>query len=49
VRTRLLAVVISLVVLVVVGLGAPLALTVASSEGQQLFLDRLTSVCWATR
>jgi signal transduction histidine kinase len=42
VRTRLLAVVISLVVLVVVGLGAPLALTVASSEGQQLFLDRLT-------
>lgn len=41
-RTRLLAVMTSLVVLVVVGLGAPLALIVAGSEGQQLFLDRLT-------
>ncbi|HEY0804620.1 MAG TPA: sensor histidine kinase, partial [Pseudonocardiaceae bacterium] len=41
-RTRLLAVVISLVVLVVIGLGAPLAVTVASTEGQQLFADRLT-------
>lgn len=41
-RTRLLAIVTSLVVLVVIGLGAPLALSVASSEGQQLFLDRLT-------
>jgi signal transduction histidine kinase len=42
VRARLLAVVASLVVLVVVGLGAPLALSVAGSEGQQMFLDRLT-------
>jgi hypothetical protein len=42
VRARLLAVVTSLVVIVVIGLGAPLALSVASSEGQQLFLDRLT-------
>jgi signal transduction histidine kinase len=42
VRTRLLAVVTSLVVLVVIGLGAPLALSVASTEGQRLFLDRLT-------
>jgi signal transduction histidine kinase len=42
VRARLLAVVTSLVVLVVFGLGAPLALTVASTQGQELFLDRLT-------
>jgi signal transduction histidine kinase len=42
VRNRLLAVVTSLVVLVVIGLGAPLALSVASSESQQLFLDRST-------
>jgi signal transduction histidine kinase len=42
VRARLLAVVTSLVVLVVIGLGAPLALSVAGTEGQQLFLDRLT-------
>lgn len=41
-RNRLLAIVTSLVVVVVIGLGAPLALNVASSEGQQLFLDRLT-------
>jgi len=41
-RTRLLAIVISLVVLVVIGLGAPLAVSVASSLGQQLFTDRLT-------
>lgn len=41
-RARLLAVVTSLVVLVVVGLGAPLAASVADSEGQQLFVDRLT-------
>lgn len=41
-RTRLLTVVISLVVLVVIGLGAPLAVSVASSEGQRLFLDRIT-------
>ncbi len=39
-RNRLLAIVTSLVVLVVIGLGAPLALSVASSESQQLFLDR---------
>jgi signal transduction histidine kinase len=42
VRARLLAVVTSLVVLVVIGLGAPLALSVAGTEGQQVFLDRLT-------
>jgi signal transduction histidine kinase len=42
VRTRLLGIVILLVVLVVIGLGAPLAVSVASSEGQNLFLDRLT-------
>lgn len=41
-RARLLAVVTSLVVLVVVGLGAPLALSVASTQGQELFLDRIT-------
>jgi signal transduction histidine kinase len=42
VRARLLAVVTSLVVLVVIGLGAPLAMTVASTQSQQFFLDRLT-------
>lgn len=41
-RARLLAIVISLVVLVVIGLGAPLAVSVASREGQELFLDRIT-------
>ncbi|HVV21232.1 MAG TPA: HAMP domain-containing sensor histidine kinase [Pseudonocardiaceae bacterium] len=41
-RNRLLAIVTSLVVLVVIGLGAPLAASVAGSESQQLFLDRLT-------
>lgn len=41
-RTRLLATVLSLVVLVLLGLGVPLALIVASSEQQRLFLDRLT-------
>lgn len=41
-RTRLLATVLSLVVLVLLGLGGPLALIVASSEQQRLFLDRLT-------
>lgn len=41
-RTRLLATVLSLVVLVLLGLGVPLASIVASSEQQQLFLDRLT-------
>jgi hypothetical protein len=42
VRTRLLGIVILLVVLVVIGLGAPLAVSVASSQGQQVLLDRLT-------
>ena len=41
-RTRLLAIVISLVVVVVIGLGAPLAVSVASTQGQVLFTDRLT-------
>jgi signal transduction histidine kinase len=41
-RTRLLGIVLSLVSLLVVGLGVPLALSVASSEQQKLFLDRLT-------
>jgi signal transduction histidine kinase len=41
-RTRLLAIVIALVVLVVLGLGAPLAFVVATGIGQQLFVDRLT-------
>jgi signal transduction histidine kinase len=41
-RTRLLGIVILLVVMVVIGLGAPLAVSVASNEGQQVFLDRLT-------
>src|SRR6266702_1348727 len=41
-RTRLLGIVILLVVMVVIGLGAPLAVSVASSEGQQVLLDRLT-------
>jgi signal transduction histidine kinase len=41
-RSRLLAVAIPLVVLVILGFGAPLALIVAGNEGQQLFLDRLT-------
>lgn len=41
-RTRLLAIVISLVGLVVVGLGVPLALNVASTQGQGLYVDRLT-------
>src|SRR5882757_2379776 len=43
-RTRLLGIVILLVVLVVIGLGAPLAVSVASSQGQQVLLDRLTDV-----
>jgi len=42
VRARLLATVLSLVVLLVAGLGLPLAMSVASSTGQSLFLDRLT-------
>src|SRR5882757_7549253 len=41
-RTRLLGIVILLVVMVVIGLGAPLAVSVADSQGQQVFLDRLT-------
>lgn len=40
-RTRLLAIVLSLVALVVVGLGIPLALSVAAREQQYTFLDRL--------
>jgi signal transduction histidine kinase len=42
VRTRLLGVVLALVSLLVVGLGVPLALSVASTEQRKLFLDRLT-------
>jgi signal transduction histidine kinase len=41
-RVRLLGIVLALVSLLVVGLGVPLALSVASSEQQKLFLDRLT-------
>jgi signal transduction histidine kinase len=41
-RVRLLGIVLSLVTLLVVGLGVPLALSVAGSEQQLLFLDRLT-------
>jgi signal transduction histidine kinase len=41
-RTRLLSIVLSLVTLLVLGMGIPLALSVASSEQQTLFLDRLT-------
>lgn len=41
-RSRLLAIVLFLVVLVVLGLGIPLTLSVASREQQRLFLDRLT-------
>ncbi|GAB3288534.1 sensor histidine kinase [Parasphingorhabdus pacifica] len=41
-RSRLLAIVLFLVVLVVLGLGIPLTFSVASSEHQRLFLDRLT-------
>jgi signal transduction histidine kinase len=46
VRARLLGVVLSLVVLVVVGMGVPLAASMASSEQRQLFLDRLTDTSW---
>jgi signal transduction histidine kinase len=42
VRTRLLGIVLSLVVLVLLGLGVPLGISVAGSEQQRLFLDRLT-------
>jgi signal transduction histidine kinase len=42
VRGRLLAIVLSLVALLVLGLGIPLALSVASREQQRTFLDRLT-------
>jgi signal transduction histidine kinase len=42
VRVRLQAIVLSLVALLVFGLGVPLALTVAGSVEQHLFLDRLT-------
>ena len=41
-RSRLLAIVLFLVVLVLLGLGIPLTFSVASSEQQRLFLDRLT-------
>jgi len=41
-RGRLQAIVLSLVGLLVFGLGVPLALTVAAGEQQSLFLDRLT-------
>jgi signal transduction histidine kinase len=41
VRARLLGIVLSLVVLVVLGLGIPLALTLADGEGERLFADRL--------
>ncbi|ONI79292.1 sensor histidine kinase [Actinosynnema sp. ALI-1.44] len=41
-RVRLLGIVLALVALLVVGLGVPLALSVAQREQQDLFLDRLT-------
>lgn len=41
-RSRLLTIVLSLVALLVLGLGIPLALSVASREQQRTFLDRLT-------
>jgi signal transduction histidine kinase len=41
-RLRLLGIVLSLVALLVVGLGVPLALSMAQREQQELFLDRLT-------
>ncbi|MDX6553601.1 MAG: hypothetical protein QOH74_2089 [Gaiellales bacterium] len=41
-RVRLQGIVLSLVALLVFGLGVPLALTVAASVHQSLFLDRLT-------
>ncbi|MCK2240236.1 MULTISPECIES: HAMP domain-containing sensor histidine kinase [unclassified Crossiella] len=40
-RSRLLVIVLSLVILVLLGLGVPLALNVAGIEQQQLFLDRV--------
>jgi signal transduction histidine kinase len=42
VRSRLLGIVLSLVVLVLLGMGIPLGRGVASAEQQRLFLDRLT-------
>jgi signal transduction histidine kinase len=41
-RVRLLGIVLALVGLLVMGLGVPLALSVASRQQQSLFLDRLT-------
>ena len=41
-RSRLLPVVLSLVVLVLLGLGIPLALSVSGGEQQRTFLDQLT-------
>ncbi|MFB9902514.1 sensor histidine kinase [Allokutzneria oryzae] len=43
-RSRLLTTVLLLLVLVLAGLGVPLATTVAGAEQQRLFLDRLTDV-----
>lgn len=40
-RSRLLVIMLSLVVLVLLGLGIPLALNVAAGEQQRLFLDRV--------
>ncbi|WP_033437145.1 sensor histidine kinase [Saccharothrix sp. NRRL B-16314] len=41
-RSRLLGIVLTLVVLVLVGMGVPLGRGVAQTEQQELFLDRLT-------
>ncbi|WP_199443287.1 sensor histidine kinase [Umezawaea beigongshangensis] len=41
-RSRLLGIVLSLVVLVLLGMGLPLGRGVASAEQQEMFLDRLT-------
>ena len=41
-RTRLLGISISLVVIVAFGLGVPFALTIANNESQLLFVDRVT-------
>ncbi|MTD55833.1 sensor histidine kinase [Amycolatopsis pithecellobii] len=41
-RSRLLPVMLSLVVTVLLGLGIPLAISLANSELQRMFLDRLT-------
>lgn len=41
-RARLLGIVLSLVALLLLGLGIPLALSVAATQQQRMFLDRLT-------